>query len=181
MTRTCLAVICALALLLGGRAFAEEGKAPKPGPEHQRLAFFVGKWKAEGTMAENPFMPAGKFTSSDICEWFEGKFAVVCRSQGKGPMGPTKGLFIMSYSLEEKVYLYYGLDNSPMAMAAVPRGTVEGDLWTYTDESKMGGQVVKSRYTLKLAKASYDFMWEMLGPDGQWKKLLEGQATRAGK
>jgi hypothetical protein len=40
---------------------------------------------------------------------------------------------------------------------------------------------VKSRYTLKLAKASYDFTWEMLGPDGQWKKLMEGKATRAGK
>lgn len=180
MTRTCLAVICALALLLGGRAFAEEGKAPKPGPEHQRLAFFVGKWKAEGTMAENPFMPAGKFTSSDTCEWFEGRFAVVCRSQGKGPTGPTKGLAIMSYSPEEKVYLYYGLDNSPMAMAAVPRGTVEGDVWTYTDESKMGDQIVKSRYVIKqVDKRSYTFRYEMQGQDGQWKTVVEGKTTRS--
>jgi hypothetical protein len=174
-----LAVPGMLALLAAAPALGAEGQAPRPGPEHQRLAYFVGKWKAEGTTAANPFMPAGKFTSADTCEWFGGKFAVVCRSSGKAPTGPTKGLAIMSYSPEEKVYLYYGLDNSPMAMATVPRGTVEGDVWTYTDESKMGGQMVKSRYVITASKASYEFRWEVLGPDGQWKELVKGKATRA--
>jgi hypothetical protein len=29
-------------------------QAPKPGPEHARLGYFVGKWKAEGEMKPGP-------------------------------------------------------------------------------------------------------------------------------
>ncbi|HET6922383.1 MAG TPA: DUF1579 family protein, partial [Anaeromyxobacteraceae bacterium] len=102
-----------------------------------------------------------------------------CRSQGKGPAGPTRGIGIMGYSAGDKVYLYYGVDNSPMTMTTVPRGTVEGDTWTYHDESKMGDQTVKSRYVMKqLDKKSYSFKWEIQGPDGQWKTVSEGKATR---
>jgi hypothetical protein len=175
-----LAAAVTLSLLLVPAARAEAPKAPKPGPEHERLGYFVGKWKSEGTVFENPFMATGKFTSSDSCEWFEGKFAVVCRSQGKGPSGPTRSLGIMSYSATEKVYLYYGVENNPMAMTTVPRGTVEGDTWTYVEESKMGDQTVKSRYVIKqVDKGSYTFKYEMQGPDGQWKTVVEGKTRKA--
>jgi hypothetical protein len=61
-------------------------------------------------------------TSKDTCEWHEGRFAVICRSEGTGPMGPTKGLGILSYSPEEKVYTYYGTDSSGMmTMTTIPR------------------------------------------------------------
>jgi hypothetical protein len=180
MTAMQQAVPWALGLFLALPAAAEGPKAPTPGPEHQRLGYFVGKWKVEGVMNENPFIPAGKMTSDDVCEWFEGKFAVVCRTKGKGPMGSTRGLGIMGYSTEEKVYTYYGVDNSPMAMAVVPRGTVEGDVWTYVDESKMGGKMMKSRYVIRqIDKNSYGFKWEIEGPDGQWKTISEGKGTRA--
>ncbi len=180
MRITQVAATLTLSLLLAPAALAEAPKVPKPGPEHERLGYFVGKWKGEGTVAENPFMPSGKFSYTGTCEWFEGKFAVVCRSQGKGPMGPTRGLDIMGYSAGEKVYLYYGVENSPMAMTTVPRGTVEGDTWTYHDESKMGDQTVKSRYVMKqLDKKSYSFKWEIQGPDGQWKTVSEGKSTRS--
>ena len=106
---------------------AQAPTMPTPGPEHQRLGYFTGKWTSEGEMKESPFGPGGKFTSSDDCQWFEGKFAVVCRTEGKGPMGPMKGLGMMSYSGEEKVYTYYGLDSSGMTMTSVPRGTVQGN------------------------------------------------------
>ncbi|HEY7726784.1 MAG TPA: DUF1579 family protein [Anaeromyxobacteraceae bacterium] len=174
------AVSLAVGLVLALPAAAQAPKAPAPGPEHEKLGYFVGKWKTEGVLNENPFMPAGKMTSQDSCEWFDGKFALVCSYRGKGPMGPSKGLGIMGYSAEEKVYTYYAVDNSPMAMLAVPRGTVEGDVWTYVDESKMGGKVVKSRYVIRqLDKKSYAFKWEIEGPDGQWKTISEGKSTRA--
>ena len=180
MKTTQLAAAVTLSLLLAPAALAEAPKAPKPGPEHERLGYFVGKWKSEGTVAENPFMPAGKVSATDSCEWFEGKFAVVCRSQGKGPMGATRGLSIMGYSAEEKAYVYYGVENNPMTMTTVPRGTVEGDTWTYSDESKMGDKVVKSRYVIKqVDKKSYTFRYEMQGPDGQWKTIVEGKSTRS--
>lgn len=154
-------------------------QAPKPSPEHARLGYFVGKWNAEGEVKPGPMGPGGKMTSSDNCEWFEGRFSVICRSEGTTPMGPTKSIGILSYSPEEKVYTYYGVDNSNMTMASVPRGTLRGDTWTYTDEGMMGGKKVKSRVTIKeLPPRSYSFRMEIQGPDGKWMPMMETKNTR---
>jgi hypothetical protein len=169
-------------LVLAGPALAPAQGAPpkpKPGPEHERLGFLVGKWKGEAELKQNPFMPAGKMTSSDTCEWLPGRFAVVCRYDGKGPMGSTKGLGILSYSTEEKAYTYYGVDSSGMIMATVSKGTWDNGTWTYTDESKMGGKTVKSRYTIRqTSPTAYTFTWEMQGDDGTWLKLQEGTSRK---
>jgi len=153
--------------------------APKPTPEHKRLGYFVGKWTTEGEMQASPMGPAGKMTGTDTCEWFSGGFAVVCRSDGKSPAGPMKSLAIMGYSSEEKVYTYYGIDNSAMVMASVPKGTRQGDTWIYNDEGVMGGQKYKSRVTLKeLSPTEYTFKMELQGPDGKWTPLLEAKSTK---
>jgi uncharacterized protein DUF1579 len=170
----------ALSLAVSGAALAQSaGEAPKPTAEHKKLGYFVGKWTTEGEMKPNPFGPGGKVTATDNCEWFEGGFSVVCKSEGKSPAGPTKGLGIMSYNTDEKAYTYYGVDNSPMSMASVPHGTVQDDTWTYNDEAKMGGKMVKSRYVIKQGTpTSYTFKWEMQGDDGTWKPILEGKSTK---
>lgn len=154
-------------------------KAPAPGPEHKKLGFFVGTWTGEGEMKANPLMPAGKYTSTDNCRWFEGGFAVVCHSDGKGPMGSMKGIGIMGYSPEEKIYTYYGADNTGMTMTTVSKGTVQGNTWTYTDEAMMGGKMVKSRYTVtEQSPSSYTFKWEMVGEDGKWVSVIEGKNSK---
>ena len=119
---------------------AAEQQAPKPGPEHKRLGYFVGNWTTEGEMKPSAMGPGGKTTATDKCAWFEGGFAVVCNTDGKTPMGPSKALGILGYSSEEKVYTYSGVDNSGMTMATVPRGTVQGDTWTYHDESMIASK-----------------------------------------
>jgi hypothetical protein len=160
-------------------AAAQAPQAPKPGPEHKRLGYFVGKWTTEGEMKPGPMGPGGKMKSTDSCEWFEGQFSVVCRSEGTSPMGPTKNIGILGYSPEEKVYTYYGVDNSNMTMASVPRGTVRGDTWTYTDESTWGGQKVKSRVTIKeLSPTKYTFKMEAQGADGKWAPMVESTTTK---
>jgi Protein of unknown function (DUF1579) len=158
---------------------AQAPAAAKPGPEHKRLEYFVGKWTTEGEMKPGPMGPGGKLTSNDTCEWFEGGFAVICRGEGTTPMGPNKSLGILGYSAEEKVYTYFGVDNSGMSMTSVPRGTLSGDTWTYTDESQMGGQKVKSRVTIKeLSPTAYTFTMELQGPDGKWAPLMESKSTK---
>ncbi len=156
--------------------------APKPGPEHEKLGYFVGKWTGEGEMKPGPMGPGGKVTSTDTCEWFEGRFAVVCRSEGKSPVGPMKSLGILSYSTEEKVYTYSGVDNSGMTMTSVAKGTMDAGTWTYTDETMMGGQKVKSRVVIKeLSPTAYTFTMEMQGPDGKWMPVMESKNTKAAK
>jgi hypothetical protein len=165
---------------VGLGAIAQAPQKATPGPEHQRLGYFVGTWTSEGEMKPGPMGPGGKMTSRDVCEWFEGRFAVICRSEGKGPTGPSKGLGILSYSQEEKVYIYYGTDSTgTMTMTSVPKGTVKGDTWTYNDEGMMGGQKVKSRVTIKeLSPTSSTFKMEMQGADGKWTTLMESKQTK---
>lgn len=171
--------LLAAVVLLASTAAAEAQAPPKPTAEHQKLGYYVGKWKGDGELKANPFMPAGKYTSSDECDWFQGGFAIVCRSESKGPAGEMKGLGIMGYNTEEKVYTYYGLDSSGMVSASVAKGTIEGDTWTYTDEAKFGGKLIKGRYTIKqLSPTSYTFKWEMQGDDGKWMALMEGTTTK---
>jgi len=178
MKVTCLAVACAVGLTTAVLASEVPGP-PKPGPEHAKLGYFVGKWAAEGEMKASPFGPGGKTSSSDTCEWFEGKFAVVCNYNGSGPMGPMKGIGILGYSPEEKAYTYYGVDSSVMTMTSVPKGTKDGGTWTYLDESKMGGQTMKSRYVIEeLSADSYTFKWEVEGEGGAWTTVMEGKSTK---
>jgi len=168
--------VCILGVVVGGPALAQ---APQPGPEHARLGVFVGDWTSEGEMKPSPFGPGGKTTGSDHCEWFEGKFAVVCHSEGASPMGTMKGLGILGYSSEEGAYTYYGVDTLGGAMTSVAKGAVDGDTWTYDDESKMGGKTIKSRYTMKvLSPSEYTFKWEMQDEGGQWQAVADGKSTK---
>jgi hypothetical protein len=176
----CGVVLVGSVVLLAGSTLVRAQGAPKPGPEHKKLAYYTGKWTSESEVKANPFMPPGKYTSKDDCDWFQGGFAVMCRSEGGGPMGAMKSLGILGYSSEDKVYTYYGIDNSGMVPTTVAKGSVEGDTWTYVDEAKMGGKLVKSRYTMKqLSPTSYSFKWEMQGEGGAWSTLMEGKSTKA--
>jgi hypothetical protein len=172
--------VAAVASLVTLQVAAGQAQTPaKPGPEHARLAYFVGKWKAEGEVKPGPMGPGGKITTTDDCQWFEGKFSVICRTEGTTPNGPTRSIGILGYSSEEKVYTYYGVDNSGMTMSSVPKGTIQGDTWTYTDESTMGGQKVKSRVTIKeVSPKSYTFRMEFQGPDGKWVPAMESTNTK---
>ena len=172
--------VCGVVSVAGVHIVAAQApQAPKPGPEQARLGYFVGKWKAEGEMKPGPMGPGGKMTTTDNCEWFEGQYSVICRSEGTTPMGPTKSMGILGYSTEEKVYTYYGVDNSNMTMASVPKGTVQGDTWTYHDAGMMGGKTVKTRVTIKeLSPTAYTFKMEIQGADGKWAPMMESKNTK---
>ncbi len=168
-----------LCLVGGTAAFAQAGGPPKPGPEHAKLGYFVGTWQSEGVMNAGPLGPGGKMTSMDTCEWFDKKFAVVCNYEGMGPMGPTKGIVILTYEPMEKVYSYYGLGNDGQVMLTVPRGTLDKGTWTYLDESMMGGQMMKTRYVIReTSPTSQAWKWELQGEGGTWTTIAEGKSTK---
>jgi hypothetical protein len=94
-------------------------------------------------------------------------------------MGPSKSIGILGYSTEDKAYTYYGVDNSGMTMSSVPKGTLKGDTWTYTDEGTMGGQKYKSRVIIKeVSPKEYNFRMDMQGPDGKWVTAMESKNTK---
>jgi hypothetical protein len=42
------------------RVAAQAPQPPKPGPEHQRLAYFVGTWTSAGEMSLARWVPVGR-------------------------------------------------------------------------------------------------------------------------
>ncbi len=156
---------------------------PKPGPEHEQLKYFVGKWTVEGDAKPSPMMPGGKFTSNDTCELFNGGFFVVCHSTGKGPMGPSSELGIMGYDTKKNVYTYYGITNHE-GMADTGEGKIEGDNWVYTTPvmELPDGKKLQGRYTISnKTPTGYSFKFET-APEGgsDWSTMMEGKATKAG-
>jgi hypothetical protein len=177
-SRLALAFGIALTCAAAAAAQAPAGP-PAPGPEHKKLDYFVGKWTTESELKPSPFGPGGKMTGRDSCEWFAGGFHLVCRAEGKGPMGEVKGLSLLGYSGEEKAYTYMGIDN--MGMGSTARGTLAGGVWTWNGEDKMGGKVIKSRYVItQQSKDAYTFKWDMSQDGGKtWTPVMEGKETRA--
>lgn len=175
-------VLCSLAILAGSAA-AQAPAPPKPGPEHEALKYFVGKWTTEGEMKQSPFMPAGKFTSSDNCELFSGGFYVVCHSNGTSPAGPTHDMGILGYDMMKKMYTYYGISNR-MPMADVSEGKHEGDTWVYTSAPMDDGtgKKLQGRYTMmNITPNSYSMKFEMAAEgSSEWAVIMEGKSTRGG-
>jgi len=172
-----LAVSIVLVLLVGpGLAQAPAGP-PKPGPEHQKMAYFVGTWESEADMKPSPLGPGGRFTYTQTCEWFEGNFALVCHTDGKSQAGSIKGVSIMAWDAAEKTYTYFS--TSSLGQGGFSRGTLEGDTWTWNNATKMNGKPVVLRYTLKQVSpdvCSYKFE---MGPPGEPVKLMmDGKQTR---
>ncbi|MBV9502282.1 MAG: DUF1579 family protein, partial [Acidobacteriaceae bacterium] len=165
------AVSCVL--ILGVIASAQPPK-PQPAPELKNIAYFLGSWTLDGDMKPGPAGPGGKMAMHEHCEWLTPESFLVCHSDfAAGSMGSGSGLSVMGYNSSDKVYTYD--EYNSFGEAEHSTGAFEGDTWTWTGDEKMGGQVIKGRFTMKiLSPASYSFKYEM-SPDGtNWANAMEG-------
>ena len=182
MKRARLAVLLTAGLLtaaLAARADEKKTEAPGPAPELKKLDFFFGTWSNDAEVKPNAFMPAGRYTWMEKCDWFPGKFHLVCYSAGKSPMGETHGLSIYGYDPEEKAYTYRGIDNSGFSVAS--KGRVKGSNWIFTNQQKMGGKTFQGRYSITTSEASYTYKYAISADGKKWALLMEGKAMRPPK
>lgn len=150
---------------------------PKPGPEVKKLDYFSGNWKSEGEMKPSSFGPGGKFSATGHSEWMEGGFFLVSHSDENTPMGPGKSVAVLGYDPNEKVYTYHAFNS--MGEAEQAKGTLAGDTWTWTNEQKIQGKMMRGRYTIKtLSPTSYTFKFETAPEGGAWSTVMEGKATK---
>ncbi|MGO9862440.1 MAG: DUF1579 family protein [Terriglobales bacterium] len=175
MKRTLLLLLGSL--LLAAAAFAQM-EPMKPGPEQQKLNYFVGNWTSEGDLKPGPMGPGGKVTSNDDNQWMDGGFFVVFHATFKiTGMGGGTGLAFMGYDPQEKVYTYDEFNS--MGEATHSKGTFDGDTWSWANDMKMGPQTMKARYSMKIVSpTSYTFKFEV-SPDGtNWTLVMDGKATK---
>ena len=136
----------AAALAVSLCAVASAQAPPKPGPEHQKLAAFVGNWTFAGEMKPGPMGPGGKMTGTDRIAWLPGGFFIERRFDGKSPIGDMHGVEIMGYDSAKKVYTYNFFDS----MGTMGMGTinVSGSTWNAKGTASSGGEVMQERCTL---------------------------------
>jgi uncharacterized protein DUF1579 len=173
-----LALACALTFFLAQIIFAQAPpQPPKPGREHKKMSYFLGRWNSEGEAKASDFGPGGKFSFMDNNTWLFGGFFVITHSEGKGPMGEIKSIAVMGYDPAEKVYTYNAFNS--MGMAESGKGTVDGNTWTWTNEGKVGDKMFKSRFIMKIeSPTSYNYKWESSANGGDWTTIMEGRATK---
>jgi Protein of unknown function (DUF1579) len=171
--------LAALLVFLGVAALSAQDASgpPKPGPEHAKLGFFVGKWTSEGEMKPSSFGPGGRFTFTENCDWLAGNFALVCHSEGQMLGITVKGLSVMSFDTSERKYIYFESNN--MGQNTFSKGTVDGDTWTWTSENQMNGKTVHSQFTLKrLNDDSASYTYQMGAGSDPLALVMEGKQTR---
>jgi hypothetical protein len=170
-------MILAAWFVLAAAAVAQM-EAPKPAPEAKKLDVFAGTWSLDGTMKPGMMGPGGTMTETEKCEWMQGGFYLICKSDYKSEaMGSGTGISAMGYSTDDKAYTYREFNS--MGEFEDARGTIDGDTWTWTSDEKMGGMTMKGRFTMKNVSAkSYNFTFEMSQDGTKWSTVMEGKATK---
>jgi hypothetical protein len=144
---------------------------PKHGAEHEKLAYFVGKWIYEEDVKTTAYSRIGKYVYTESCEWFAGEFAVICKSHNQN--GTPIGLSIMGYDLREKTYTYFQTRSN--GESAFQRGTIDGDTWTWIDDLK----ITHGRFTEKTVNSDLaTYTYEMARGSEPWTLVTEGKQTR---
>ena len=175
-TRSSVAVIlfCGFTSLLLAQA---PPAPPKPGPEHKKLEYFVGKWTVESEIKPNGYAPAGKTVGTETATLGPGGFYVESRAEG-GQL-PTR-LAIISYDSHAKVYTSYYANSGGLVGTAT--GSVNGNTWTWMVEDKFAGNAIKGRTTITmLSPTEYTSKYEMADQKGGYTTIVEGKATKDGR
>jgi Protein of unknown function (DUF1579) len=145
---------------------------PQPGPEHQRLEFFVGRWQVE---AEDE--SGGKFKALNTCEWFEGHFQVICRSDVTSPDGSSKELEVLTYDAGSAAYTSYNIGS--FGQSAFATGKLEGKTWQWRGEPPTKGKKTRLDFSWTETSAdSYTFKVLVSVEGGPPKTVIQGKATR---
>jgi hypothetical protein len=147
---------------------------PKPGPEHKKLEYFLGKWTVESEIKANGYVPAGKSVTTETYTLGAGGFYIeLDRPEGQIPR--TQG--ITTYDSHAKVYTTFYVSSAGLVGGGT--GTVDGNTWTWMLEDKVFGRAVKGRTTITVQSASqFTSKYEMADPNGRYTTITEGTSTR---
>jgi hypothetical protein len=154
------------------------GQQPKPGPEVQKLGYYLGSWRGEGETRGGPFGPAGKLSSTTTCEWFAGGFQLVCRGEESGPTGTRAFLNIRAYDETAQAYTEYGISSFGESEYDT-NGSIVGNKRTFVLNSEVEGKPARLRYTeVQVSPTFYTYQAEVSVDGGPWVVIADGKVTK---
>lgn len=176
----CLFALCFLALNLPALHYAVWGSARSPDASSplSKLSPFVGKWRAGGEMKGTAYSEARLSVSENSCDWSANRGFLICDQIIQSPSGPSNDLSIYTYNEKDHAFAFFGLSrNNPEPRAT--KLTIEGDLWTYSDEENDNGKHIRFRTTNRFTSPSTMVWRSEFSEDGvRWILMGEGQDTR---
>ncbi len=162
-------LLITVVLLLSASCFASGQQAtsppPKPGPEVQRLGYFVGTWKTEDETV--------------TWEWFAGGFSLIGRVENSGPGGKSNELRIMTYDPDAKTYSQYRVTSMGPGGKLTAGGTVTGNTWLWPLEDGACGESAKCRFRIvEVTPTSFTTKLEISKADGPWTVAFETKGMK---
>src|SRR5579884_2548616 len=85
MKRASMIVLAAVMFLTMAATAQNPPAMPKPGPEVEKLKYFVGNWKQIGEVKPGPMGPGGKVTGTQNGAFMPGGFFVEVHGTGEAP------------------------------------------------------------------------------------------------
>jgi len=143
---------------------------PAQGPpkETAKLSYFEGTWDLAGEDQKGPMGVGGKTSGTEKCEWFEGRFALVCRADVVTPGGPGKSMSTYTYNTEKKKYSFDGIDSYGADISA--SAVITAGAWHWTSYPMImpdGSYII--RYTVTpVSDREYTYAWEWSRNKGAW-------------
>lgn len=143
----------------------------RPGPEHQRLNVFVGRWNTEGQTRAGPLGPAARITAIDTYEWFPGGFFLVHHVDARAGDEEIKVLEVIGYDPSSRTYYARSFDNQGHAGSYVL--SVRDGGWTFKGESERASVVVSKDGNVMTVN------WERSDDGTTWLPWMDVTLTRA--
>ncbi len=146
--------------------------APQPGPELQKLHVFVGHWTGQGERKAGPWGPGSQYTFEETDEMILDGLFLQTRATLKDANGEHHLLLFEGYDPDNKNYPTIVLSSSGKMSSGTT--TCDGNTWTFTRKSSIGGKNYALRLTMAFAsdlmsvvqkdEVSYDgATWEPVG------------------
>lgn len=142
--------------------------AQGPPPETAKLGYFEGTWDLAGEDQKGPMGPGGKTSGTEKCEWFAGRFAMVCRADVMTPGGPGKSMSTFTYNSEKKKYSFDGIDSYGADISATSVITSGVWHWTSFPMSMPDGTYIIKYDVTTLSDREYTYAWRWSKNKGAW-------------
>ena len=168
--------IGALVLVVTAVAAVGAQPSPKPGADQQRLGVFLGKWTSQGQSYESPYGPAARMTSTEVYTWLPGNFFIEHQWDTMQGSVHIVGREILGYDSASKRYFSQFFDN--FGSTGLNHFTVNGNTWTGTADSVVGGKALKERGTVEINGDTMTSKWEYSSDGVKWLPEFDLKLTR---
>lgn len=145
----------------------------EPGPLHEQLTPFIGRWKVKGKNAPlAPDAPSTEVTGEETYEWLPGGFFVLNRWDRRlGHDGRHIGTGILGVGPSEQAYTSDSFDN--LGYHRHYELSVAGRVWTFR------GEFERAVLTFGPSAADFHVQWELSKDGSSWQPLCELQGTKS--